>query len=155
MDIMGLTSWGTPDPQEAETNPYSLRTAPQLLAPAEPWPPKLAFDLALGIDTPELICDQYGLSENEFLAILNNPTFRKELAQHHKDLRENGITFKTKAKLQAEEYLGVLHEIIMSPDTAASVKTGAIKDIVKWAGYEPKESKETTNQPQFNIQINL
>lgn len=129
MDIEDLTSW-EPDPQK----------------PIK-WPPKLAFDIALGGTSYDDLQAHYNLSDLELERILVHPTFRREVVNHEKEIRDNGVTFKSKAKVQAELYLENLHDIITGVDTPPSVKLDAIKSIVQWAGYQPK-----TDAPATNIQ---
>ena len=71
------------------------------LAPAliGPWPAKLSFDVAFG-ESDDVIRAKYNLSEPTLQSIYLNPTFRKEVSEKQAVLREEGITFKTKAKMQ-------------------------------------------------------
>lgn len=126
------------------------------LSNLSPWPPRLPFDLALGIDGIDILSQRYDLTRSEIEAFSLVPSFRMEVDKHLREIRENGVSFKEKAKVQAEEYLMKLHDIVVDPDAPASVRLDGIKSVVKWAGYEPKETKEgQAQQPQFNIQINL
>ena len=48
------------------------------------------------------------------------------------------MTFKVKARAQAEELLTTSWTLIHSPDVSAAVKADLIKSTVKWGGLEPK-----------------
>jgi hypothetical protein len=48
------------------------------------------------------------------------------------------MTFKLKARAQAEELLTTSWTLIHSPDVSAAVKADLIKSTVKWGGLEPK-----------------
>lgn len=111
--------------------------------PVVKWPPKLAFDMAMG-ESYDTLKTTYELSDLEFERIKLNPAFRREVAAHEAEIREHGVTFKTKAKIQAEMYLEALHDIIEDPLAPASVKLDAIKAVVKWAEYEPKPVPATS-----------
>lgn len=117
-----------------------------------PWHPKLAFDVALG-ESNDILCAKYNLSLAALEALYLNPTFRREVSDQQMVIREEGITFKAKAKLQAEMYLENLHDIVVSEATAPSVKLDAIKSMVKWAGYEPKPEPQTQAQAQQKTQL--
>lgn len=121
-----------------------------------PWPPKLAFDIAMGGDPSDLKV-MYELSEDEYFRIINHPAFRREVSEHAKEIRENGVSFRTKAKIFAETYLAEVDSIVANNEIAATTRLDAIKSVVKWAGLEPQVSREGANSssPQFNIQINL
>lgn len=117
-----------------------------------PWHSKLPFDVAFG-ESDDILCAKYNLSPAALEALYLNPAFRREVSDQQTIIREEGITFKAKAKLQAEMYLENLHDIVVSEATAASVKLDAIKSMVKWAGYEPKAEPQTQSQAQQKTQL--
>lgn len=120
-----------------------------------PWDPKLVFDLAVEVDDLPTILERYALSEDEFSGLMSVPAFRRELALMVRDVREDGVSFRSKAKLQAEDYLQILDEMVYDPTTPASVRLDAIKSAVKWGDLEPREKKnaEGNGGAQVNISI--
>lgn len=102
-----------------------------------PWPAKLPFDVAFG-EPNEVLSERYQIPPEDLEQFFLNPVFRREVADYATVIREEGVTFQAKAKLQAEMYLEEIHTIITNPTVAPSVKLDAIKSMVKWAGYEPK-----------------
>ncbi len=120
------------------------------------WDPRLILDLAIGIDGLEDILLRYDLSEDEFNILSGTQSFRRELALTIRDVRENGVPFAQKAKVQAESYLMVLDELIHSPTTPANVRLEAIRSTVKWGKLEPKEAKDDgMNATQINVNISF
>lgn len=120
------------------------------------WDPRLILDLAFAIDPLEEVLPRYGLSTREFDRLSKVPAFRKELALTLRDIRENGLTFTKKAKVQAESYLEVLDEIVHDNETPASVRLEAIRSTVKWGNLEPRDDKkDDTNATTVNVQINF
>lgn len=141
---------------ELEAGEETLDLAP-LVVPNQvsPWPPKMTFDLALG-DSPETVCERYQITPEQYDRYIYHPAFRREVSEHQREIRENGVTFKEKAKVQAEMYLQDLDDLVTDTRVSPAVRLDAIKSVVKWAGFEPtKDANQTTNVPQFNIQINL
>jgi hypothetical protein len=132
-----------------ENSKLPIKTAPCV---AIDWPPKLAMDLALG-DTHDHVIEVYGLTADQLDSILHNPAFRREVAKHEREIRENGVSFKQKARVQAEEYLIEIHNLINDPLVPPSVKLDAIKSVTKWAGLEPAPEKAQT-QNVTNVQVN-
>jgi hypothetical protein len=123
-------------------------------APA-PWHPRLPFDIALN-EEPDILCTRYNITKIQLDELYFVPSFRREVADHQVSIRENGVTFKQKARVQAEMYLEVLDDIVNDSTVSAATKLDAIKSVVKWGDLEPKETKgANVNAPQFNIQINL
>lgn len=120
-----------------------------------PWNARLPFDVALG-DTEDAICDRYNITPHELEHFFLIPAFRREVADHQRHIREEGVTFRQKAKVQAEMYLEVLDTIVNDPEISPATRLDAIKSVVKWGDLEPKVDKAAqSGLPQFNIQINL
>jgi len=136
-----------PDSNEEFQIPESLFHPPEattLPAPtgitseASPWPARLPFDLALGVDGIEDLEERYELTSEQIVYLLTLPEFQRQVRSHKDDIVTNGISFKQKAKLQAETYLTVVDQIVASASNSAAVRLDAIKSVVRWAGLEPK-----------------
>ena len=67
-----------------------------------------------------------------------DPIFLKKVDTYRDEIREKGMTFKLKARAQAEELLTTSWLLIHDPAVSAAVKADLIKSTVKWAGLEPK-----------------
>ena len=121
------------------------------------WDPRLILDLALGVEDLDSVLPRYSLTTDDYEPLAHSPIFRRELALTIRDVRENGLPFKAKARVQAEAYLEVLDELVYSDGTPASTRLEAIKSTVAWGGLIPKESKEDsqTNATQINVSINF
>ncbi len=131
---------------------------PQLFNPK--WSDKLAFEIALMLEGSgeqiQAILKAHSIDPNDMIAIGDDPVFQKRVEAYRTDIRENGLTFKLKAKAQAEILLETSYELIHSPDVPATVKDDLIKSTVKWAGYEPKNQEvQTNNSEKVSITINL
>jgi hypothetical protein len=110
------------------------------------WSDRLAFDMALllegsGEDIKELI-DRHKISEDDLLVYSKDPVFIKKVEHYRAEVQEKGLTFRMKARAQAEELLVTSWTLIHSPDVSASVKADLIKQTVKWAGLEPKDTMD-------------
>ena len=106
------------------------------------WSNRLAFDMALmlegsGGDLDELK-DRHSVSADDVLVFNKDPVFLKQVNSYRDDIKEKGMTFKLKARAQAEELLTTSWTLIHSPDVSAAVKADLIKSTVKWGGLEPK-----------------
>ena len=116
--------------------------------------PRFAFEVALGMESPDKIYPRYDLTEEEWYAIAVSSVFKKTVAKYQEEILEGGLSFRLKAKVQAEAYLTDAHLIIKHPLTPPAVKADMIKWVTKVADLEPKSSK-TDGAPTFNLQINL
>ena len=136
-----------------EPNPFTS-SALTLLAPGM-WNPRMAFDVALAIETEETIRCRYDLTEKEYYYILLQPTFRAEIAAHVSAFKENGVTFAIKARLIAEEKLEDMYCIISDERVDPRERISAWKALVEAAGLKSSSEKGlTANAQTVNIQIN-
>ena len=144
-----LPATTTPE-QTLKNNAPSLYLDPALMG----YPAMLPMELAMGTDTPDNIFAGYGLTQDEALKLLADPNFTKALASATEQLKEEGMSFKVKAKLQAEELLKKSWLLIHDPTTPHSVRADLIKSTVRWAGLEPKPN-QTAGDGMTALQINI
>lgn len=103
---------------------------------------RLACELALGMEEPDVIFASYGYSEEQALTLMASTAFSVTMAQVGKEVRESGLSFKMKARAQAEELLGHSFEMATDPLAPHTVRAEIIKWTAKMAGYEPKDDKD-------------
>lgn len=133
-----------------------------MFAPVEytKWTDRLCFDIALrlegsGEDLPEIL-QRHGLSSTELVEFSKDPVFDKKVQHYRGEIRDKGITFRLKARAQAEELLTTSWSLIHHPDVSAAVKADLIKSTVKWAGLEPKpDEASAASGGGVSITINL
>jgi hypothetical protein len=106
------------------------------------WNDRLAFDVALTLEgsgeTLQEVVTRHNISVNDILTFNADPVFLKKVEGYRNDVREKGLTFKIKARAQAEELLITSWLLIHDPAVSPAVKADLIKSTVKWAGLEPK-----------------
>lgn len=121
------------------------------------WPPTLPIEIALKTAPMSDIRDAYGYSQDEWMALRDNPEFLSDLAAAVAMVREEGMSFKLKARLQAEELLKTSWRLIHAPidEVPSSVKADLIKATARWAGYDAKDNGGGAAGNSLNIQINL
>lgn len=121
------------------------------------WPPTLPIEIALKTAPMNDIRDAYGYSGDEWLALKDNSDFLADLAAAVQMVREEGMSFKLKARLQAEELLKTSWRLIHAPidEVPSSVKADLIKATARWAGYDNKEASAGGGSVGLAIQINL
>jgi hypothetical protein len=81
---------------------------------------------------------RHNIDANSLLVFNSDPVFLKKVEHYRDEVREKGLTFKLKARAQAEELLTTSWLLIHDPSTSPAVKADLIKSTVKWAGLEPK-----------------
>lgn len=133
-----------------------------LLFPPEPcenpakkgWTAAFVVDMALGT-SDDTLCTVYDMQDHELQAIKNDPGFVVQLAAVQKELDKEGVSFRMKARMQAEELLATSWALIHSPATPATVKAGLIKDTVRWAGWDAPPQENGGGRGGFSVSIVL
>lgn len=96
------------------------------------------------------------MSPNDLMVFNTDPVFRKKVEAYRIEIRDKGMTFRLKARAQAEELLTTSWLLIHSPDVSPAVKADLIKSTVKWGGLEPKgDMVDTSGSNSVKITINL
>jgi hypothetical protein len=123
------------------------------------WSDRMAFDIALRLegsgDDINDICLRHNILTRDILNFNKDPIFRDKVAAYRADIAANGITFKMKARAQAEELLVTSWMMIHNPDVSPAVKADLIKSTVKWGGLEPKNTDNELPSGGVKITINL
>lgn len=124
------------------------------------WSDRLAFDVALTLEgsgeTLQEVMSRHNINANDVLKFNADPVFLKKVDHYRGEVRDKGMTFKLKARAQAEELLTTSWLLIHDPGVSAAVKADLIKSTVKWAGLEPKGDQEiNTGAGGVKITINL
>lgn len=121
------------------------------------WPPTFPIEVALRVAPIKEICEAHGITRDEWARLQTNPAFHACLAGYVKLLKEEGMSFKLKARLQSEEYLKTSYELIHGVDTPANIKADLIKYTWRVAGLDASVDQKNLNQNnnQNNFQINL
>ena len=118
------------------------------------------MDIALALEgsgetLPEIMT-RHPITKSDLGDYNQDSMFLKKVDHLRDEVREKGMTFRLKAKAQAEELLTTSWTLIHSPDVSATVKADLIKSTVKWGNLEPtKDTVEVGSGGGVTIQINL
>lgn len=112
------------------------------------WSDRLAFDIALTLEgsgeTLQEVMTRHKIAASDIITFNADPVFLKKVEHYRDEVREKGLTFKLKARAQAEELLTTSWMLIHDPAVSPAVKADLIKSTVKWGGLEPKN--EVSNE---------
>jgi hypothetical protein len=110
------------------------------------WSDRLTFDMALMLegsgDTLQEVITRHKISASDILKFKADPVFLKQVEHYRDEIKTKGLTFKLKARAQAEELLTTSWLLIHDPGVSPAVKADLIKSTVKWGGLEPKGDQE-------------
>jgi len=105
------------------------------------WTDRFCLDLAMTLEgsgdkLPGLLVE-YGYTTSDLKEFSHDPLFEKRVAHWRAQLLEHGMTFRLKAKAQAELLLDTSWDIIHGgADVSPAVKADLIKWTAKVAGFE-------------------
>lgn len=105
------------------------------------YPPTLPVEIAMRTSGTRAVCESYGITEEEWELIRHDPTFLSDLQRAADMLKEEGMSFRVKAKLQSEELLKTSWRMIHNPNTPPSVAADLIKSTARWAQYDVPPSQ--------------
>lgn len=119
------------------------------------YPPTFPVEIALRTAPLPDICAAYDISHEQWLELKADPVFQRDLTAAVELVKKDGMSFKLKAQLQADELLKTSWRMIHSKneEVPASVRADLLKFTVRAAGYA--EPAEKTNANQNNLQINI
>jgi hypothetical protein len=124
------------------------------------WSDRFAFDLALlmegsGEKLDELL-DRHEYDASDLLTFKNDANFLKKVEAYREEVRTKGLTFRVKARAQAEELLRTSWILIHDPIVSPAVKADLIKATVRWGGLEtPPKEEGGSGAGGVTITINL
>lgn len=138
--------------------PRYLRTMDSLPLHHTKWTDRLAFDVALALEgsgeSLDEIKQRHRITASDLLVFNKDRVFLKHVETYRDEIRDKGLTFKLKARAQAEELLTTSWGLIHSPDVSPAVKADLIKSTVKWAGLEAKV-EEANAGAAGGVKINI
>lgn len=117
------------------------------------FPVMLPVELALRDYPVREICEGYEIDRDAFERICKNPVFQKAYEDAVKMLQIEGMSYRLKARMQAEELLKTSWEMIHDKLTPAAVRADLIKHTAKVAGLEPKEQSGSGSATPLQINI--
>lgn len=79
------------------------------------YPPTLPIEIALRTAPLKEICEAYGITREEWLALKDHPVFIADLSEAVDMVKKEGMSFKLKARMQSEELLKTSWKMIHAP----------------------------------------
>ena len=106
---------------------------------------RLACELAMAPEDVESTFANYGYSVDEAAVLLESKAFLMILERVKREIHENGVSFRAKARVISEALLPHAYDMAQDPHCPSAVRADLIKWAAKVAGNEPKEDKTDNN----------
>jgi len=116
---------------------------------------EMVASLALGLEDDLIVAARHGLSVVEFQDLQSQPWFQLQIQVKRSEFEKNGVTFKAKAAWMAGELLDQVYLQVADAQAPLGQKHEVLKTLIKAAGLEPKEEKNASSLPTFQISIDL
>ena len=124
------------------------------------WPPAFPLELALKTSSVKEICEVHGISRQRYETLRGDPRFQAAV-QDAIDATQNGMSFRLKARAQAEALLTTSWALIHAPldEVPANVKEKLIANTIRVAGLDASLDQRANAQAaaanQQLLQINI
>jgi hypothetical protein len=121
-------------------------------------PPQLVWECAAGVEDPAMVAARFGFEGTAWERLSQWPPFITAVQTQRAEFERNGMTFRFKAGLMAEEMMGQLFKQAIGVDSTILQKLSVFNSLVDVAGLKPdKKAVDTTANaaPKFSITINF
>ena len=98
---------------------------------------RLAVELALKLDDPTVIFARHGYDAHQALELLQSKDFTALLERVAKEVQEQGLSFRAKARVMAEDLLQHGYELATDEMASAAVRADLIQWYARIADLEP------------------
>jgi hypothetical protein len=121
-------------------------------------PPQLVWECAAGLENPADVAARFGFEGDKWERLSQWPPFITAVQTQRAEFERNGMTFRLKAGLMAEEMMSQMFKQAIGMDTTILQKLSVFNSLVDVAGLKPdKKAVDTTANaaPKFSITINF
>jgi len=121
-------------------------------------PPQLVWECAAGLENPTDVAARFGFSGEKWERLQQWPPFIQAVQQQRAEFERNGMTFRLKAGLMAEEMMSQMFKQAIANDTSIMQKLSVFNSLVDVAGLKPDKKAEAASvqtAPKFSITINI
>jgi hypothetical protein len=144
--------------QFAEYNEFAL--APSAAEPHATLdvPPQLVWEIAAGLENPEDVATRFGFSGAKWERLSQWPPFIMAVQQQRAEFEKNGVTFRLKAGLMAEQMMDMMFKQAVSNDSTILQKLSVFNALVDVSGLKPDKKAAVDAgpaTPKFSITINI
>lgn len=119
-------------------------------------PPQLVWECAAGLEDPEKIAERFGFTGAKWERLAQWPPFIVAVQAQRSEFERNGMTFRLKAGLMAEEMMAEMFKQAISHDSTILQKLSVFNSLVDVAGLKATKNLLTEHTaPKFSITINI
>lgn len=106
------------------------------------WVEALAFEVALEYFTPEDLQLKFDLTPEKYQAITTMPAFRRAVNDYAREINDEGVAFRLRARKAAEDILDELHAMAFDQRLEAKDRLKAMEMMCRYAGFESQRQED-------------
>jgi hypothetical protein len=121
-------------------------------------PPQLVWECAAGLEDPDSVAARFDFVGAKWERLKQWPPFIHAVQAQRAEFERNGMTFRLKAGLMAEEMMSQMFKQAIANDSSIMQKLSVFNSLVDVAGLKPDKKAVDTNvqaAPKFSITINI
>ena len=121
-------------------------------------PPQLVWECAAGLENPTDVAARFGFTGEKWERLQQWAPFIHAVQTQRAEFERNGMTFRLKAGLMAEEMMSQMFKQAIANDTSIMQKLSVFNSLVDVAGLKPDKKQEAASAvsaPKFSITINI
>jgi len=121
-------------------------------------PPQLVWECAAGLEDPVAIAARFGFEGEKWERLSQWPPFITAVQAQRSEFERNGMTFRMKAGMMADEVMSQMFKQVVANDTTVLQKLSVLNTLTDIAGLKaPKvdPAAGAAAAPKFSITINI
>lgn len=119
------------------------------------FPAGLPVELAMDLNSVRKICEGYGVTREDYEALMENPIFIAQLEECIELRGKANGEFMLKSRLMSTRALEEQFKMMVDVETPAAVRLKSSENIIAYSGMAPKQSADGGAGNGMSININL
>ena len=122
-------------------------------------PAQLVWECAAGVEDPTQIAARFGFEGDQWARLSQWPPFIQAVQRQRAEFEREGVTFRLKAGLMAEQVMDQMFKQAVGTDSTILQKLSVFNSLVDVAGLKPEKKSaqqaDASAAPKFSITINI
>jgi len=122
-------------------------------------PPQLVWECAAGLEEPRQIAARFGYEGEKWERLAQWPPFIQAVQQQRAQFEKEGVTFRLKAGLMAEQMMDQMFKQAIANESTILQKLSVFNALVDVSGLKPEKKAanavDPNAAPRFSITINI
>jgi hypothetical protein len=122
-------------------------------------PAQLVWECAAGVEDPTIVAQRFGFEGDKWERLAQWPPFIQAVQRQRAEFEREGVTFRLKAGLMAEQVMDQMFKQAVGTDSTILQKLSVFNALVDVSGLKPEKKQagaaDPSAAPRFSITINI